>query len=431
MSAFMLTCRRAVLPALFAVLLCALPALADGSARTLPLKLETGARAVDSCLDWLLDATGSLSVEEAASETMRDRFKALRVVPFAKEAGSLWLRFTLPAKSADDLRPATLMLDMGPGVPGSPTLYVPRVNPADRSVQWQAQQPRQGAVFVLPEAGAEPQTCYISLPGVPGPWLSPMLRSPHDAATALERMAHPAVLVALGIVILLCLLRSGPWHIWAALYSGAALAHAWYGAPLTPAGHIEMNQAAAVIAPGLALMLLPHVGRQFMHTARFSRMIDSQYMLLSLPGVLLILLPLVPNFAWTARLLPLWPLGTLLLVPTTLGAWMSGMVGARRFLLGCLLPPIGVAVGLGLPAGMVPPDLLASAPMWAVALGMLIVAGSATVPLPQADADALPHMDGNGLELAPRDAGNGDDIMTLDAPLPAAADALPPMPAPA
>ncbi|MGN0008860.1 MAG: 7TM-DISM domain-containing protein [Desulfovibrionaceae bacterium] len=411
--------RRALLAALAVMLCCALPALAGTS--PLPLTLENGARPADSYMDWMLDPSGSLAVEEVASEVMASRFRPLHMAPFPHEAGTVWLRFTLPARNADAPAPATLLLDMGPDVPGVPSLYAPASVPGSDAPVWRTQQPRQGAVFILPESGTEAQTCYIRLSGVPGFWLSPMLRSPHDAATALERMAHPATLAALAVVMLLCLLRGlgerGQWRIWAALYSGAALAHAWLGAPATPAGHVMLNEAAAVIAPGLALMILPHLGRHFLHTRHISRTLDSQYMLLSLPGAALMLLPLAPDFAWTCRLLPLWPLGTLLLVPTTLGAWLSGLVGARRFLLGCLLPPLGTAIGLALPTTLLPAEILASAPMWGVALGGLIIAGSASVPLP-AREEPLPHTDNDACELSLH-AGSAreEDIVPLGAPL--------------
>ena len=411
--------RRVLLAALAVMLCCALPALAGTS--PLPLTLENGARPADSYMDWMLDPSGSLAVEEVASEVMASRFRPLHMAPFPHEAGTVWLRFTLPARNADAPAPATLLLDMGPDVPGVPSLYAPASVPGSDAPVWRTQQPRQGAVFILPESGTEAQTCYIRLSGVPGFWLSPMLRSPHDAATALERMAHPATLAALAVVMLLCLLRGlgerGQWRIWAALYSGAALAHAWLGAPATPAGHVMLNEAAAVIAPGLALMILPHLGRHFLHTRHISRTLDSQYMLLSLPGAALMLLPLAPDFAWTCRLLPLWPLGTLLLVPTTLGAWLSGLVGARRFLLGCLLPPLGTAIGLALPTTLLPAEVLASAPMWGVALGGLIIAGSASVPLP-AREETLPHTDNDACELSLH-AGSAreEDIVPLGAPL--------------
>ena len=110
----------------------------------------------------------------------------------------------------------------------------------------------------------------------------------------------------------------------------------------------------------------------------FRSAIEIQYVLLSLPGVAVALLPLVPGYSWTIRYLELWPLATLLLVPTTLGAWLCGLPGARRFLLGCLLPPAGVVVALlGLKGIFVLSDpTLATMPLGGVALGGPIIAGT-------------------------------------------------------
>ena len=233
----------------------------------------------------------------------------------------------------------------------------------------------------MPESRGEAQTAYIRMEGMPGLWFAPELRTPHNAATSLERLVRPALIVALGVIMLLCLLRGlterGEWRVWTSAYTGAALFNVVWGIPATAQGHVDMGSVAAILAPGVALMLLPHVGRHLMRTRKLSRAIDIQYFLLSLPGAALALIPLLPGFSWTLRFLDLWPLGTLILLPTTLGAWLTGLPGARRFLLGCLLPPAGVAVGLlGMGSG-IPAPLLGTAPMWGLALGALIIAGTA------------------------------------------------------
>lgn len=75
-------------------------------------------------------------------------------------------------------------------------------------------------------------------------------------------------------------------------------------------------------------MFLAHLARHLMQTASHSRLLDIQYLLLSLPGAVLALLPLWPDFSWLGRFLPLWPMLALIFVPTTLGAWLMGVPGA-------------------------------------------------------------------------------------------------------
>ncbi|MDD2965882.1 MAG: hypothetical protein PHN64_00075 [Desulfovibrionaceae bacterium] len=395
--------RRSLCSALLACL-CALPALA---AQPMPARLSSASLAVSACMDWMLDPSGALTVEEIIN--MPESFKPLGLQPMPHEAGTVWLRFTIPAMAKGAEHSSPLLLDIGSVLPGTPTLYSPQVQPQPEKpllesknkteketkpeaspLLWNTVPPDRNGIFMLPEAQSNPQLCFIRLEGAPGPWFSPTVRTPHDAATTLDKFAYPAVLVALGIALLLCLLRAaserGQWRLWAGMYTLAALGHALTGIPSTPAGHIPMEQAVALLSPGLALMLFAHVGRHVMQTSRHSTLLDSQYIILSLPGAALVMLPLIPGFAWLVRYFPLWPVLTLLLLPSTLGAWLAGLVGARRFLLACLLPPIGVALSMALPASLLAPEVLSTLPLWGVALSTLIIAGTSRQELPHAEA---------------------------------------------
>ena len=86
-----------------------------------------------------------------------------------------------------------------------------------------------------------------------------------------------------------------------------------------------------------------------------------------------------------------------------------GLGGAKRFLLGCLLPPLFVAGGmLGLDSGFAP-NLLASAPLWGTALSALIIAAT------RAPHDtAVAQADSTAAKAVRREA---DGTITLDQPL--------------
>ena len=369
-----------------ALLLCCVLALAfwtvaaEAADKQVPATPGQSAMPMLPHLEWLLDTSGKLTAEDMAQPQQQAAFRPLNLRDLPQDTGAVWLRFTLAGRPAE-VRPATMLLDMGDGVPDTPTLFVPKFNVLSGATEWQSFTPTQRSVFLMPETRAEPVTAYIRMEGLPGVWFSPVLRTPHNAATAMERLARPAVIVALAVVMLLCLLRGlterGEWRVWTSLYTAAALVHAMWGIPSTAKGHVDMLNMAAVLAPGVGLMILPHVGRHLMRTRRQSRPIDIQLLLLSLPGAAVALVPLLPGYSWTTRFLDFWPAGTLLLLPTTLGAWLCGLPGARRFLLGCLLPPLGVAVGyLGL-GSSIPGPLLSTAPLWGLALGALIIAGTA------------------------------------------------------
>lgn len=367
-------------------------------------------------LEYLLDESAALDIEEAAAPGRAADYAPLVLEKLPRAEGVMWLRFTLAPLGAGE-RPATFLLDMGESIPGTPMLYEPERNDLSGALEWRESSPAQRNVLLLPEAGADPLTCYIRLDGVPGPWFSPMVRTPADAATNWGSLARTGAILALGVVMLLCLLRglseNGQWRIWTALYVAVALGQALLGMPDAGGNRPGPGQAAATLAPGIALMLLPHVGRHLMRTRERSRSLDVQFLLLSLPGAALALLPLVPGWAWLDRWLDLWPAATLLFVPTALGAWIMGLGGARRFLLGCLLPPLFVAGGiLGLDFG-IPPNLLASAPLWGTALSALLIAATGA-PADMSSGGAAPAASGPAQDGHEPDEGG---IITLEHPL--------------
>lgn len=367
-------------------------------------------------LEYFVDATGSMDVDEVASPVNARAFQ-----PWPKDlppgTGTLWLRFTL-APLAPGEKGGTLLLDMGADVPADPVLYEPRLHPETRAGDWRESVPGPRNILLLPEPGPEPLTCYIRMDGLPGVWFAPVLRTPHNAATNWSSLVGKAAILALGVVIVLCVLRGlsekGQWRVWTALYVAFALAHALAGMPPHGGGGMSAGQAFSVLFPGMALMLFPHVGRHLMGTRRRSRALDVQLVLLSLPGAVLALLPLLPGFGWLIRYLALWPACTLLFAPTALGAAVMGLGGARRFLLACLISPLCVFLGvMGLTHGQ-SADLLASAPLWGTALGALLVAGTGLPDdMPRRGAAASTA----DLDAALISAGLDDNLITLDQPL--------------
>ena len=65
----------------------------------------------------------------------------------------------------------------------------------------------------------------------------------------------------------------------------------------------------------------------------------------------------------------------LIFVPTTLGAWLMGVPGARRFLLGCLMAALGAGLAVLDLGTLLPPFVQGTLPLWGTALSALIIAG--------------------------------------------------------
>ena len=328
-------------------------------------------------LSAFLDTDGDMSVEEVATPGMMPSFQPLHPRTLPRSSGVTWLRLEIPAAGTE--RTESLMLDLGQGVPAGAILYTPDIDPLSRQTTWQESQANWRNLLPLPLPAETPQVCFIRLDGQPPLWFAPTLRSLDNLAGAPESLLGPGVMLALAVVMLLALLRGiterGQWRFWTALYVGATLTHAVLGGPDLGAGNITPADAVSAMAPGLALMFLAHLARHLMQTASHSRLLDIQYLLLSLPGAVLALLPLWPDFSWLGRFLPLWPMLALIFVPTTLGAWLMGVPGARRFLLGCLVAALGAGLAVLDLGTLLPPFVQGTLPLWGTALSALIIAG--------------------------------------------------------
>ena len=352
------------------------PALPVGLSAT-PQGTAAGQLGILPYLSAFLDTDGDMSVEEVATPGMMPSFQPLHPRTLPRSSGVTWLRLEIPAAGTE--RAESLMLDLGQGVPAGAVLYTPDIDPLSRQTTWQESQANWRNLLPLPLPAETPQVCFIRLDGQPPLWFAPTLRSLDNLASAPESLLGPGVMLALAVVMLLALLRGiterGQWRFWTALYVGAALTHAVLGGPDLGAGNITPADAVSAMAPGLALMFLAHLARHLMQTASHSRLLDIQYLLLSLPGAVLALLPLWPDFSWLGRFLPLWPMLALIFVPTTLGAWLMGVPGARRFLLGCLVAALGAGLAVLDLGTLLPPFVQGTLPLWGTALSALIIAG--------------------------------------------------------
>ncbi len=321
-------------------------------------------------LEHLFDPDYSIDVNEAASIQYRHKFEifAPERMPFFGAPGVTWLRFVLPALQDSNEK---LVLDLGSSVPGEPVLYSPSF--ATGTLEWQETAAKKG-IIELPPLLETPQVCFLRVDGIPGFWFSPTILKAQSASEHAGYPWHEATLVALCVVIVFCLLKGlvepGQWRLWTLLYLAACATQAWSGIPSTMAGY-SPRVLASLTTAGLALMLWPHVARHFMRCREASRALDAQFILLCLPGAALTLLPLVPNFQWTARFAQIWPLGMAIFIPGALWACVVGAQNAVRFLIATTIPVLAAIFAiLGMRSGFAP-DLLQALPHLGIALGAI------------------------------------------------------------
>ena len=348
---------------------------------------------VRSSLSMLLDKSGTL--DQSAAAARLNEFSPYAVSVLSRETGALWLHLDLA--DVKDSAPHTLWLNLGSQIPAGVSTWIS----ADGRT-WQSVQAESFGVYDLLSAGRQGQV-LLRLNGLPGLWFSPALCSPHAVMDSPERLGHLFSLAALALLGFLCLLLSvterGEGRFWTGVLAFAAMAQIGWGVPATPSGSVGTWSFPGMFAAGVALFMLPHAGRVLMRTRVASPFVDTLFLLFALPGACAAIVPLLPGMAWTARLLPLWPLAALLCLFPAVVLMFRGVQGGGPFTLACLSMGGGAVVSLwGLLHGL-------ESPWWGLAVqageaaGLLFLASAAPhrdapAPEPELSLDASPRRSG-------------------------------------
>ena len=285
-------------------------------------------------LDYFLDGSYELGVQDVLGETVPFRPWS---GPLPGRDGAVWLR--LPVAPMPEGMAQQIFLYTGPGVPGIPALYMSRPGSPD-AVPLRSDEPGRYPLLYSQDGG----TLYMRVESWPhvsfAPWAGPASDS-----YGLDLLGKYVCLALLGLAALICLVRGladrREWRIWAALFSFACLAGGIWSMPFLPGGKLVAGSIPAVIAPPLALFILPLVGRHLMQPRNTMPWFDALYLLAAFAGLCMGLAPLTPGLSWLFRLHPLWPLAFAVTALLCLPAGRKGLAGWGRFLFACLLAILG------------------------------------------------------------------------------------------
>ncbi len=389
----------------------------------------------------LADPQGKLTYEGIFSPNPEERFSPLHGGFPVKASGPVWLRLVLIraiAPGAPGYTPAHLVLDMGELPPGITRIYLPAeagLPGAGGAVTGETVVPHEK--ILLPEPGITPVSVYIRMEETPGLWFSPVV-GPSPLASG---DFFPVELIFLGLIpaaAALCLLRAvkdrAVWPLWVALFLGCVLIQdvlplPGAGSPFKPA------DLPVLLAPGLGLMILAHLGRVLLQTKKRSPGADLFLICGLFPGVALCLLPLVPGLSWLTRLFPLWALPALLFLPVGLAGLARKQSGSLGYTGACFFAVAGAVCTLA--ALFLPlPPLAASAWLWGLAAAgvCLTLAGSprddaADAETADAEDAVLHNLPPLQMDAFSRGVGSPAPAAPADAPLSLGGPARPAVPA--
>lgn len=333
---------------------------------------------VTPLLDWVLDQSGQLTINQVLSPEVQRTFSSFLFADLPKQEGTFWFRFVID--STNRLSSSDFILDLSKRTPTQfpePTqVWVVSMGSGKATLI----NPIKDNSYPIKYSGAEVLEVYIKLPGAPGVGFTPVLWTKKSFSTFYSSI-HIAMLFLLAITIAICLIRAftekQEWRIWAALYSGSILISTLWGLPPTPKGILTIWDIPGLLAPGIALFILPHIGRRLMNTRQVSPHIDVQLLLLTLPGLVLSILPLIPGYLWTLPYLSIWPLITILFLPTCLYARFCELKQSKIFFTICAFPSIGIlplAISINSIPQYIPIGLINLFPLITLTLSAMLVA---------------------------------------------------------
>lgn len=344
---------------------------------------------------WLPDPGGSQTIHTVSSGAARDFFTPAPDVILLKASGPVWFRVelvkTAHAPSMDGAGKQRLVMNLGALPPGKNQIFLPDTSGSVKAQEvWRNEFVVSHENILLPEPDLLPVRVYIRMDSMPGPWFSPVIGPQNMLAPDLlpPELFLSGLLIA---AILACLLRAAmvktQWLLWAALYLFTLLLQVILPLPMTDA-RLAFADLPALLAPGMAVILLPHVARALFRPHTLSVLQNRVLYLQSLLGVAVCLIPVIPEFGWLTRLYPLWPLLLLPLLPLSLGALAAKRPGGLAFFGACALPALGAGITL---YGLYEPALHALAVqggLWGAALGGLGFF-LARVPAPEEKAESV------------------------------------------
>ncbi len=340
-----------------------------------------------SAITMLVDED-SLTFEEAAGRF--GEFQPFDGEALLRQSGALWLHLALD--NVAHASPGSFRLDLGDQLPPSVEVWL-----SSDGIRWKLAVPETEGVYSLAYAGDDGQA-LIRMDGMPGLWFCPVLRPLALALQSPEReaygMAHAMLGLLSGLCLFLCLGLRGESRFWTFILSAAAAVQTYWAIPATASG-IGVSALPGIFAAGVALLMLPHIGRVLMRTRIVSPAADIFFMVLALLGVCAALLPLLSGMAWVARLLILWPLAAVLCALPSLMLLVRGVQGSLPFTLSCFAMGGGALFSLwGLSRGIESP-LWGTAVLFGPALGILFLTAASPFRTPQVLSS------GNGSEGSP------------------------------
>ena len=368
-----------------ALALCLFWVCASTSAFAVPLVVDnvTSMQPLLPELLWQADPDGKQTIESISTPEAQTGFASLRNGFPLRATGPVWLKLTLLKAQRSALTPAPhggsplVSINLGRFNGGNAQVFLRETGEGVVAhTRWTRTDVGPNENLVIPAFGATPQTIFVRLPEVPGLWFQPTVQPQENVTAPLlppDQLLPGLVVLACLVCLLRALKERSAWRLWAAVFLGFVLADIILPLPLL---HEKLIYAhlPAMLAPGLSLLLLPHLGRAMLGTNKSAPVHDTLLACFSVVGIAAALVPLLPGYQWLTRLFPLWPLLLFPLLPVCFWALQDKRRGALAFTGICIMPFMGAALSFWAMEATLPSPMAAQGSLWGLAIGGLSLA---------------------------------------------------------
>lgn len=338
--------------------------------------LNSGHR-VPVAYDVFFEDTPTASISQVAAPQFSNVFTPLDKTPIPHSVKRAWIRISIPIEQIERWRMNGFFpfMQFGGLVRRPTTLFY---RPANNPQRWQSSAITRGHI-PLPDASKSGLAeYYLRVDGKPGIWFTPEITLKDIAMPTFITSLTFWLLVGLtlgiaGLNFFLAVFTKAESCFWLCIYTLLTTAYYTFGLLPSTAAGLEFSTAWTILLPGLALIILPHIGRNLFYSVECPRHIDIQLWGLSLLGLLVAVFPLIPSLSSSLHYLSLWPaLAGLGAIPGY-AAITRKIPGGRRFTAGCLLTALGSMLAV-LPANSADvAGVLQLMPFAGVAMGLMIL----------------------------------------------------------
>ncbi|MCT4536294.1 ATP-binding protein [Halodesulfovibrio sp.] len=337
--------------------------------------LNAGSR-VPVAYDVFFENTPKSNIVDIAAPQFREVFTPLDKTPIPHSVKRTWIRILIPIEQLERWRMNDFFpfLQFGGKVRRPTTLfYKPATNPQ----RWKSSVISRCHIPLPETVRSGLAEYYLRIDGKPGMWFRPQISLKDTAMPLFVTSLFFWLFIGLtlgiaGLNFFLAVFTKTESCFWLCAYTLLTTAYYTYGFLPSATVGLEFSTAWTILLPGLALIILPHIGRNLFHDAKCPQSIDRQLWSISFLGVLLAITPLIPGLSAALYYLPVWPAFAALGAIPGYAAIKHKLPGGKRFTAGCLLTALGSFIAL-LPAySSDATGILQIMPFAGVAMGMMI-----------------------------------------------------------